>query len=45
MKHNYITEVSSFCYIIPQHHDALVSSWQGFYNCHGRNLAFEFFLL
>jgi len=23
--------------IIPQHPDALVSSWQGFYNCDGRN--------
>jgi len=23
--------------IIPQHLDVLVSSWQGFYNCNGRN--------
>jgi len=32
-------------YIIPQHPYALFSSWQGFYNCHGRNYAPELFLL
>jgi len=36
MKHNYFTEVSLFLDIIPQQPDALVSSWQGIYNCHGR---------
>ena len=37
MKHNYFNEVSLLFDIIPQHPDALVSSWQGFY--------IEFFLL
>ena len=37
VKHHYITEVSLFFYINTQHPDALVSSWQGFYNCHDRN--------
>jgi len=45
MKHNYFTEVSLFIDILPHHPDALVSFWQGFYNCNGRNWAPEFFLL
>jgi hypothetical protein len=37
IKFNYFTEVSLFFNIIPQHHDALVSSWHSFYNGHSRN--------
>jgi len=29
--------MSLFFDIMSQHPDSLVSSWQGFYNCHGRN--------
>jgi len=45
MEHQYIIEVSLFFDMIPQHHDVIVSSWQGFYSCHGRNQAPELFLL
>jgi len=37
MKHNYFTDMSLLFDIIPQHPDALVSSWQDFCICHGRN--------
>lgn len=35
-KFSYFTEASLFVNIIPQHHDALVSSSRSFYNCHKR---------